>query len=67
MWHDLKIAVHQHSSSKLAELEQINKEEWVQKKCQSKCPKPIQKYQRWLRAVTAVKGLSANYRLTTYR
>ena len=60
LWKDLKIAVHRHSPSNMAELEQICKEEW-EKIPKSRCAKLTQTYPRRREAVIAAKGSSAKY------
>ena len=57
LWYDLKIAVHQHSSCNLTELEQFCTEECVNI-AQSRRAKLVETYPNRLTAVIAVKGAS---------
>lgn len=60
LWQDLKIAVHRHPPSNLAELEQVCKEEWG-KLSVSRCAKLVETYPKRLAAVIAAKGGSTKY------
>jgi len=60
LWHDLKIAVHQHSPHNLTELEQFCSEEWGNIS-QSRCTKLVETYLNRLTAVIAAKVASTNY------
>ena len=55
LWRDLKIAVLQHSTSNLTELERICREEW-EKLTKYRCAKLVASYQGSLKAV--IKGLN---------
>ena len=57
LWHDFKIAVHQHCPHNLTELEQFCTEEWANI-AQSRCVKLVETYPNRLTAVIAVKGAS---------
>ena len=59
LWSDLEIAVQQHSSSNLIELERICKEEW-EKLPKYRCAKLVVSYPR-VKAVIAAKGASTKY------
>ena len=60
LWHDLKIAVHQHSQLNLTELEQFCLEEW-ENIAQSRCAKLVENYPNRLTAVISVKCTSTKY------
>jgi hypothetical protein len=60
LWRDLKIAVQQHSTSNLIELERICREEW-EKLPKYTCAEVVASYPRRLEAVTAANGASTKY------
>ena len=62
LWHDLNIAVHQHSPHNLTELEQFCSEE-LANITQSRCAKLVETYPNRLTAVIAVTGASTKYQL----
>ena len=59
-WHNLKIAVHQHSPCNLTELEQFCTEEWANIS-QSRCAQLVETYRNRLTAGIALKCASTKY------